>query len=138
MIDKNLINKKFKKLNIYIKQLRKYKNISKEELEDNLDKLWAVERGLQISIQTILDTGIHILSKKGVFIEKYSDVFEELISEDIIPKDFGNRIKFIADLRNILIFDYTNIDIKMIVKVLNNSLDDFEEYVRYINIYLEK
>lgn len=43
-----------------------------------------------------------------------------------------------ADLRNVLIFDYTNIDNKVLIKVLNNNLDDFEEYIRYINSYLEK
>lgn len=136
MTDEKVINNKLRDLNKYLKQLRKYENINKEELENDLGKLWIVERGLQLSIQTILDIGTHILSEKGIVIEKYSDVFKKLVNENILPEHFGNKMIGMAGFRNVLVHEYAEVEIN-IIKVLNNSLDDFVEYAKYINDYLE-
>jgi uncharacterized protein YutE (UPF0331/DUF86 family) len=137
MTDQKVINNKLRDLNKYLKQLRKYENINKEELENDLDKLWIVERGLQLSIQTILDIGTHILSEKGIVIEKYSDVFKKLVNENILPEHFGNKIKGMACFRNVLVHEYADVETNIIIKVLNNSLDDFVKYAKYINDFLE-
>jgi len=137
MTDQKVINNKLRDLNKYLKQLRKYENINKEELENDLDKLWIVERGLQLSIQTILDIGTHILSEKGIVIEKYSDVFKKLVNENILPEHFGNKIKGMAGFRNVLVHEYADVETNIIIKVLNNSLDDFVKYAKYINDFLE-
>ncbi|MFW5979647.1 MAG: type VII toxin-antitoxin system HepT family RNase toxin [Halanaerobium sp.] len=137
MVDRKLIINKLNELNKYLTQLRKYKGVSREELENDLDKLWAVERGLQLSIQIILDIGNHILSEKGIVVENYMDIFKELVKLEVIPEDFGNQIKGMAGFRNILVHEYAEVDIDIIIKVLNNSLNDFGKYAEYINNYIE-
>ncbi|MGM0438335.1 MAG: type VII toxin-antitoxin system HepT family RNase toxin [Bacillota bacterium] len=138
MVEEKVVIEKLKELNKYLKQLRKYEGVSKNDLAEDIDKLWTVERGLQLSIQIILDIGSHILAEKGIMIEKYSDVFIELAKLDIIPEDFSDKIKGMAGFRNVLVHEYADVDVDVVTKVLNNSLDDFEQFAKYINDYLKK
>lgn len=138
LINKKLIENKLKELNRNLKQLRKYQGTTEEKLKKNIDKLWTIERGLQLSIQIILDIGNHILSEKGITVENYSEIFQELINAEIITEAYGNKIKGMAGFRNILVHEYADVDTKIIVNVLNNSLDDFEKFAFYINKHLEK
>ncbi len=125
MVEKKVVISKLKELNNYLKQLRKHEGTSKKEFEDDLDKLWSVERGLQLCIQIVLDIGTYILSEEGVVIDNYSDIFKELVKLDVIPEDFAKDIRGMAGFRNILVHEYADVDIDIIVKTLNNSLNDF-------------
>ena len=75
-----------------MKQLRNYQGINTKQLHNNMGKLWAIERGLQLSIQIILDIGNHILADKGITVENYADIFQELINQEIIPEQYGKKI----------------------------------------------
>ena len=138
MVEKKLILKKLTELDKYLKQLRKHESLTRKELQDNLDVLWMVERGLQICIQIILDIGTHILSEEGIAVERYSDIFKELVKLDIIPEYFAEDIKGMAGFRNILVYEYADVNVSIVADTLNNSLDDFSSFAEYINEYLKK
>lgn len=137
MIDQRVIINKLNELNKYLKHLRKYEGTNKEELENDLDKLWSVERGLQLCIQIILDIGNHILSEKGITVENYSDIFRELRRLEVITESLESKIGGMAGFRNILVHEYAEVDTGIIEKVLNNNLDDFKEFAEHIIDYLE-
>ena len=137
LVNKNVINNKLKELNKNLKQLHNYQGINTKQLHNNMGKLWAIERGLQLSIQIILDIGNHILADKGITVENYADIFQELINQEIIPEQYGKKIKDMAGFRNILVHEYAEVDLNVIIEVLENSLDDFEKFAFYINRYLE-
>jgi uncharacterized protein YutE (UPF0331/DUF86 family) len=73
MVKEKLVINKLNELEKYLKQLREYEGVDKEKFEYDLNKLWSVERGLQLYIQIILDIGNHILSEEGITVENYSD-----------------------------------------------------------------
>lgn len=136
MVNKKVIVSKLNELNRYLRQLKKHEGVKKEKLKEDLDKLWSIERGLQLCVQIILDIGNHILSEKGLVVESYSEIFKELVKLEVIPEHFGNRIKGMAGFRNILVHEYTEVDIEVIEKVLNNSLNDFKKFAYYVDDYL--
>ena len=138
MVKEKLVINKLNELEKYLKQLREYEGVDKEKFEYDLNKLWSVERGLQLCIQIILDIGNHILSEEGITVENYSDIFKELIKLDVIPMEFGKRIRGMAGFRNILVHEYADVDLEIIVKTLNNSLDDFGKYASFIEEYLKE
>lgn len=137
MLDTKLINNRLERFKKYIKQLRKYKGINKEQLDHDLEKHWSVERGLQLSIQIMIDIGNHILAEKGIYVNNNKNIFKKLSFEGIISDELYNNISSLEDLRFNLILNYKNIDINEITDILNNKLNDFEEFIRYINDYLE-
>ena len=138
MVNLNLVNKKLKELEKYIKNLQKHEGADKADLENNMDKMWAIERGLQLSIQVILDLGNHIISDKGISVDNYSEIFTELAKLDIIPEDYAARIKGMAGFRNILVHKYAEVDLDIILEVLNNNLDDFKKFATYIRNYINQ
>ena len=137
MVEKNLVQTKLKELRDYVRQLDRYKGITIEELEESLEKTWSIERGLQLSIQLVLDVGSHILSEEGVTVESYSEIIEELGRQDILPRKFAKNIKGMAGFRNILVHDYLEVDLKLLVKLVNNNLSDFRKFAQYILKYVK-
>ena len=137
MVEKNLVQTKLKELRDYVRQLDRYKGITIEELEESLEKTWSIERGLQLSIQLVLDVGGHILSEEGVTVESYSEIIEELGRQDILPRKFAKNIKGMAGFRNILVHDYLEVDLKLLVKLVNNNLSDFRKFAQYILKYVK-
>ncbi len=138
LVDRDLVFLKIKELEKYLRELEKYRGITVEEMENDLAKLWAVQHGLQLSIQMILDTGNHILAEKGISIKEYAEIFPELARLGVIPKDYAEDVKGMAGLRNLLVHEYTGIDLERIAAFINNNLGDFNHFARYILSYLEQ
>lgn len=137
MIDKEVIREKFQELNRYLKELEDIKSISRDEFSSSLRKQWMVFHGLQLSIQLLMDVGNHILAAIGENqISDYTDIIDRLGERNIIPSDFAQRIRSMAGLRNVLIHEYTRIDLNKIYDILQNQLIDFHKFIEYIKEYL--
>jgi len=128
-----IIDRKIQELESYIKQLRIFQKYSYEEIEKDKEKLWAVEHGLQISIQIIMDVGNHIIAKMGENqIENYTDVFDRLAELNILPKEFAESIRLMVGFRNIIVHRYSDVNIHIVYDILQNKLYDFERFIGYI------
>jgi len=138
MVDKEVIRKKIQELNSYLREIEKFKAISWEDFSSSLSKQWMVSHGLQLSIQTSLDIGSHILAALGeTQIEDYADIIDKLGEKEIIPPEFAKSIRGMAGLRNILVHEYAKLDLKKIYDILQNRLGDFYSFIEYINKFLE-
>lgn len=131
-----IITRKLRDLEGYIQQLRKFQSYSYNEIKDNLEKIWAIEHGLQISIQTIIDIGNHILAMIGENqIEEYVDILDKLSKHNVLPPRFVADIRGMVGFRNILVHRYGEVNPQQVYDVLQNELDDFEKYIGYIQSY---
>ena len=138
MIDKVLIEKKLQELNRYLKELEDSKNISWDEFYSSLGTQWMICHGLQLSIQTLIDVGNHILAAIGENqIEDYVDIIDKLGERNIIPSEFSKAIRGMAGLRNILVHEYARLDLKKIYDIFQNRLDDLYKFIKYINQFLK-
>ena len=139
MIDKLLIEKKLQELNRCLKELEDSKNISWDEFYSSLGTQWMICHGLQLSIQILIDIGNHILAAVGENqIEDYVDIIDKLGGRNIIPSEFSKAIRGMAGLRNILVHEYARLDLRKIYDILQNRLDDFYNFINYIQDYLKK
>lgn len=130
------ITRKLQELERYIRQLQRFQSYRYDEIEGDLEKIWAIERGLQISVQIIIDIGNHILASIGENqIEDYTDVLSKLGKCNILPSEFAERIKGMAGFRNILVHRYVEVDLRRLYDILQNRLHDFVEYIGYIQSY---
>ena len=139
MVDKELIIKKLQELNRYLKELEDSKNISLDEFHSSIGKQWMVCHGIQLSIQSLIDVGNHILAALGENqIEDYSDIIDKLGERNILPSEFAQSIRGMVGLRNILVHEYTRLDIKIIYDILQNQLEDFYMFTKHINQFLNR
>lgn len=138
MIDKDVIYKHLRELERISLSLADLKGYSFKEVCSDFKKQWEIEHGLQLAIQNLVDIGSHILSALGKNkCENYAEVIDRLGSEGIIPSDLAEKIRGMVGLRNILVHDYLEIDLKTIYEILQNRLTDFDVFRRHIAIFIE-
>lgn len=129
------INVKMKELQknlILLKSVSVY--INHENLKEDMIRYWGIERGIQISIECILDISNIIVSVLNI--EKpdtYRECILALSNEGILPKQFGKQIANMVSFRNILVHDYMSVDEEIMVDILKNHLDDFVKFMHYVN-----
>lgn len=136
LVDKEVVTLKLQELERYLDNLKKHQDITIDSLTSDLDQAWIVQHGLQLCIQLILDIGNHILAEEKVPVTDYAQIFHELSRLKIIPEDFAQKIKGMAGLRNILVHEYSDLNLDNIVDLLNNRLDDFTTFSEYVMDYL--
>jgi uncharacterized protein YutE (UPF0331/DUF86 family) len=123
----------------YIKWLGLLQWHSLEEFLANEEIRWAVEHGLQLAVQCVVDIGIHILAGRNLARpENYHEVIVALGEQEIIPKLLADRIAYMADLQAMLIYMYMGVDAEVVFDVLQNNLADFAEFAENIVLYLEQ
>ncbi len=129
MVDKILIMNKLSKLELYIKQISEYQNISYEDYINNWKVQRIIERTLQIMIETCLDIAAHIISDKGFPSPiSYSHMFKILIDNNILDKDRLDTYQKMARFRNILVHQYEDIDPSIILSIVKKNLKDFNYF----------
>ncbi|WP_416237348.1 type VII toxin-antitoxin system HepT family RNase toxin [Thermoanaerobacter sp. RKWS2] len=134
------INSKIKELQKNLILLKKVsQEVNKENIKEDMLKYWGIERGIQISIECVIDIANIIISSLGL--EK-PDTYRETVlllgKSNILPENFAKNISNMISFRNILVHDYMKIDEKVIVDILKNHLDDFVKYIYYINKWIEE
>lgn len=137
MNDIERVANRIKIMNSYVEFLKEHRASEKELSEDYLLRS-AIERNLQLAIESALDTGEIIISMEDLEKpETYRDIIEILEKHRILPHEFAERFSEAAGLRNILLHMYTDVDPAIIAEVLANRLEDFDLYSEYILSFIE-
>ncbi len=138
MIDDILIKGRLSELRKNVEVLRTLKRFSFEDLRADVKTRWAVEHGLQVSIQIVLDIGNHLLVELGENnLGDYADVIAALGRAGILPAEFSEKIKPMAGFRNLLVHEYAEVDLSVVYRVLEEGLTDFEIFGQHVEAYLE-
>ena len=139
MTPKEKILTKIGNLKRYVEYLHSHSSLTKSDLKKNYTLQSAIERNLQLAIETLFDIGEILISdlqlKKP---ESYREIILILGEAKIFPKSFVNRIAPIAGFRNILIHKYSEIDLDLLLSHLQDDLSDFDEFSHHVATYLKK
>lgn len=65
-------------------------------LERDLVERWAVERGLQLCVQGVLDIATHLAASAGRDAPDYTSAIDELGRAGIVPLDLARRLRPLA------------------------------------------
>jgi uncharacterized protein YutE (UPF0331/DUF86 family) len=134
-----LIRRRLSELLRNVQKLQALRSLPYEEWIESTERIWAVEHGLQISIQIVLDVGNHLLAGLGENdVDDYASVIDRMGSAGILPQEFSKRIRPMAGLRNILVHEYAEVDLKEVHRILQDHLRDFETFVEEVEAYLER
>jgi len=134
-----LITKKLSRLREYLKYLKTIREISLETFLSDFKERGAAERYLQLAIETIIDVGNEIISILQLRRpERYREIPHILAENDIIPKEFADRIAKMIGFRNILVHDYATIDRTLEYQFLKTRLSDFELFMKHIANWLKR
>lgn len=131
------ITDKLADLKKYVGLLAEYRKKSREEIARDMTLRGAVERYLQLAIETVLEIGEMIIAAEALKKpETYREVIEILGNEGVIEKRFAQKLAPIAGLRNMLIHRYDEIDIEELCHHLRHDLGDFDSFAKQVAAYV--
>jgi uncharacterized protein YutE (UPF0331/DUF86 family) len=124
-------------LDAAIQRLRRHAGRPLDALAADGDAQWAVERGLQLCAQNTLDIATHLAASAGREASEYAAAIDVLGDLGILPLEFARRFRAVAGFRNILVHGYLSVELPRIHAVLNAGLDDFVEFARHVERFIE-
>lgn len=124
-------------LEINIRELELFKNkYSVEEVKSQLQIQWTLRYGLLESIQIIIDIACHIVSKYNLSNPKsYAECIQVLAKEKYLSKELSEKLEGLSGLRNLLVHEYSVIDVAKLYGLLNN-IDDLRHFSKEITEFL--
>jgi uncharacterized protein YutE (UPF0331/DUF86 family) len=84
-------------------------------------------------IEACIDIANHIISYEG-YREPMSnkDTFQVLAEEKILDKKLAERLKKMAQFRNVIVHDYVRIKPEIVYTVLQSHLNDILEFAKLV------
>ncbi|MEM5813437.1 MAG: DUF86 domain-containing protein, partial [Candidatus Aenigmatarchaeota archaeon] len=84
-------------------------------------------------IEAIIDISNHIIARKKLGNPKtYSETFEILGKNNIIPENYVKNYKKMAKFRNLLVHFYAEVKDTEVYKILKENLEDIEQFTKII------
>lgn len=131
-MDRERILRKVSELEGYLKELHVIAPQSFEEFRQ-IEKKRACERLLQIAVEAVIDvchlfvTGLRL----GLPAEE-DDIFEKLECAGIISRPMKETLHEMKGFRNILVYEYREVDDQIVYDLVKTRLGDFEAFKQEI------
>jgi uncharacterized protein YutE (UPF0331/DUF86 family) len=133
VVDTNVVLSRITKIRECTAVLRRYSLLDQKAFLRNTDISSSAERQLQVAIQAVIDIGNHVLSDRDLGTPKdYRDIFRILAEHKIVSKALSIRLSAMAGLRNVLVHDYLDVDLKIVYRILKKDLVDFETFIKAV------
>ncbi len=137
-VDENKILSKIDQINSYLEEIEEIKPVDIEEYINSIAKKRAIERLLQISIESVIDICYIIVSGLKLGVPSDEDIlFEKLSEKKIISNKLANTLKEMKGLRNILVHKYAHVKDEKVFENLE-SLEDFNTFKNEILKFLKR
>lgn len=122
----------------YLKEIDDLFKFSDKEILTDFGKIHIAERLLQLIVDVIIDINQHFIGELKLKIsEDFQGTFYILGENNILPKDFSQKIAPAVGLRNRVVHRYESLDKELFIKSFRKDSPDFKVYVKLINKYLK-
>jgi uncharacterized protein YutE (UPF0331/DUF86 family) len=122
--------------------LGKLKPIAEHTLEEYLSDFYlkaSAERLIQLIVDCASDINNHVVVEMEQRPpEDYASSFIRASEAGMLTAELANRLKGSGGMRNILVYEYMDIDDEKVYRALPIALSDFKEYIRQVDNFLEK
>jgi uncharacterized protein YutE (UPF0331/DUF86 family) len=120
-----------------VSALRAMQHLEYDAFAQDRLTLTSAEHELQVAIQAALDIGLILLSEQPIRAPaEYREIFPRLAETGILPRAFGDRLAAMARFRNVLVHLYVAVDPAKVFEVIQQDLDDFDTFAKYVSDYL--
>lgn len=121
-----------------LSNLSRHAGCTAAQMRTDADLRWAVERGLQLCAQNVLDIATHIAAAAGMDSPDYSSAIDRLGELGVLPAEFAANLRPIGGFRNVLVHAYLKVDLEIVERMLMAGLEQFETFARHVEGYLDR
>ncbi len=130
MIDKNVILDKASGIERHLKRIESKRGIGLDEFLNDIDLQDILLFNLQVAIQNCIDMASHIISDENMGIAgSTSEIFYLLQENSYINAELTGKVIGAVGLRNLLVHEYGNLDLKKVYKIIQNDINDLREFI---------
>ena len=138
-VDQQFIEKKLDNVLKYREELEPLFKFSDEEIKKDNLKLRTVERLIQLIADEMVDINSYLIKKLNFPVpDDFQSTFYVLANNNILVKDFANKIAPIIGLRNRLVHRYEKVDMDLLLKMAREGKSDFKIYAKQSSDFLSK
>lgn len=137
MPDSEVIEKKLRRILVYLQELRRLSFMNLEDFQEDIVKKRFVERNIELCIEAMIDVCRHLVSSLNLQEpESYADCFRILARGSVITDARQKTFAEMARFRNRLIHIYDDVDDSITFDIYSNRLSDFDDFVNVIRGYI--
>ena len=127
-----VIRQRLQLLESYVQHLQGYRARSRDEVRSDISLTWAIEHGLQLSIQCVLNVCHYLVADLALGVPVTSQEAIELLRDTgVFPATFADTLVQMARFRNLLVHVYAQVDIERVYDHVQNHLDDFGQFAQH-------
>lgn len=128
-----ILNKK-ESIERCVQQIRLYYGMpSALPFEKDHLKQDAIAANLQRAAEQAIDLANHVIRKGKLGLPKESkESFEILARARVIPQELADKLKGMVGFRNIMVHQYQEMDVKIMVDVIEHRLDDLVVFTTHV------
>lgn len=108
---------------------RRYQEIPFAQFAEETDIQYMVSHAMLLALQASIDiaTGI-VVMKTSKRPETYRETFYLLGMYAIVPEELAQELSKLAGFRNLLVHEYTRLDLKQVYRVLQNNWQTMDTF----------
>jgi uncharacterized protein YutE (UPF0331/DUF86 family) len=135
-VDHALVRRHLFALDQALARLQPRASISLDDYLADAELQWAIERGLLVCAQNILDIAAHIAASAGRDSVDYASSIDSLTELGMLPRAFAQQLRPIAGFRNVLVHAYLTVDARLVHQELTSKLPELRQFSHQVERYL--
>jgi uncharacterized protein YutE (UPF0331/DUF86 family) len=122
-----------------VADLRDFGRITEAAFLENRERQYAVLHALQLAIEGCLDIATHLCAADDLGVpSSYVDAVDLLERAGAFDGRVAEAMRRMARFRNRIVHLYAQVDLPTIFAILQDRLDDFDDYLAAIERYLAR
>ena len=123
----------------YTAQLERYRGMDCSEIASDLGRTRAVEHGLQLCIQCMMDISDRLVAELSLGTPAtHPDVIDLLCQAGVLPESLRPTLTGMIRFRDILVHAHVQVDVQRVCSNLQTGLQDLSEFARCVVEFLNR
>ena len=127
-VDSAVIDAKLRELSRRLRRVEARQPASLKQLAADEDLQDILTRNLELAIQTCIDIAFHLCGAHGVVPATAAEAFAQLARRALIERSLAQRLQRAVGFRNVLAHEYTEVDWKIVMRVIRTDTRDLAAF----------
>jgi uncharacterized protein YutE (UPF0331/DUF86 family) len=133
MVDKDLILAKAGSVKRHLNRIFEKRNIDLKTFLKDIDIQESILFNIQMAVQNCIDIAAHIVSDEGFGVPGSTNEMFYLLEENgYLDNEITEKMVKAVGLRNLVVHEYSKIDLDRIFEVAQKDITDLKEYLKSI------
>jgi uncharacterized protein YutE (UPF0331/DUF86 family) len=131
LIDKDILLSKADRVHRHVKRVKEKRPATLKEFLSSLDLQEIILFNVQMAIQHCIDIASHVISDEGLGLPgSTNEMFYTLQENGYIPEDVADKMVAAVGFRNLVVHEYTRVDLEEVYRISQENVDDLIEFLQ--------